>query len=167
LASPALTNVVLLADEVEQARERLARLVEEASADAALLLLRSGEVAVVHAERSLGQLETLGALLAANFASAREIARILGEPGFESQFQQGTARHLMTHAVGEGWLLSTVFSQQSQLGLVRVLNGRAAEDLRPLYEAARGRAAEGAPAAPPGFRAKAADAIDQLFGEKR
>jgi predicted regulator of Ras-like GTPase activity (Roadblock/LC7/MglB family) len=153
LASPALTNVVLLSEEVDQARQRLARLVEDASADAALLLLRSGEVAVVHAERSLGQVETLGALLAANFASAREIARILGEPGFDSQFQQGAARQLMTHAVGDAWLLATVFAQQSQLGLVRVLAARTAEELRPLYEAARGRAAQEAPAAPPGFRA--------------
>lgn len=158
---------MLLGDDVAAVKERLTRLVDEASADAALLLLRSGEVAVVHAERSLGQIDALGALLAANFASAREIARILGESGFESQFQQGTARQLMTHAVGDGWLLSTVFAQQSQLGLVRVLAARAAEDLRPLYDAARARAADQAPGAPPGFRAKAADAIDQLFGEKR
>ena len=79
----------------------------------------------------------------------------------------GTTRQLMTYAVGEGWLLATVFAQQSQLGLVRVMAARAAEELRPLYEAARSRAANQTTAAPPGFRAKAADAIDQLFGEKR
>jgi len=165
--SPRLTNVVLLPDEVERARVRLAQLVEEASLDAALLLLRSGEVAVSHSERKLSQADTLGALLAANFASAREIARILGETGFNSQFQQGQNRHVVTHAVGDGWLLSTVFAQQSQLGLVKVLAARAAEDLRPLYAAARARAAtEPTAGAPPGFRAAASSAIDQLFGEK-
>jgi predicted regulator of Ras-like GTPase activity (Roadblock/LC7/MglB family) len=166
-SSPRLTNVVLLSEEVEQARARLTRLVEEASLDAALLLLRSGEVAVSHAERSLAQADTLGALLAANFASAREIARILGETGFDSQFQQGTNRHVMTHAVGDGWLLSAVFAQQSQLGLVKVLAARAAEELRPLYDAARQRAvSEPAAGAPPGFRAAATNAIDQLFQER-
>jgi predicted regulator of Ras-like GTPase activity (Roadblock/LC7/MglB family) len=166
LASPRLTNVVLLPEEVEQARGRLTRLVEEASADAAVLLLRSGEVAVAHAERPLVQVDTLGALIAANFASAREIARILGERGFDSQFQQGANRQLITHAVGEGWLLATVFAQQSQLGLVRVLSARAAEELRPLHDAASGRAATET-SAPPGFGAAAANAIDNLFGEKR
>lgn len=165
--SPRLTNLVLRPDEVNRARARLARLVEEASADAALLLLRSGEVAVVHAERPLKQLDTLGALVAANFASAREIARILGESGFDSQYQQGANRQLVTHAVGEGWLLATIFAQQSQLGLVRVLSGRAAAELGPLYKVASERAAGEPSAAPPGFRAAAADAIDNLFGERR
>jgi predicted regulator of Ras-like GTPase activity (Roadblock/LC7/MglB family) len=163
-SSPRLTNVVLLPDEAEQARARLKRLADEASLDAAVLLLRSGEVAVSHAERRLGQLDTLGALLAANFASAREIARILGEPGFDSQFQQGHNRHVVMNAVGEGWLLAAVFAQATQLGLVKVLAARAAHELRSLHDAARARAAA-APAAPPGFRAAASSAIDQLFGE--
>lgn len=164
--SPRLTNVVLLPDEAEKARARLVRLADEASLDAAVLLLRSGEVAVSHAERRLAQLDALGALLAANFASAREIARILGEPGFDSQFQQGQNRHVVMNAVGDGWLLAAVFAQATQLGLVKMLAARAAEELRPLYDAARARAAaDGPPAAPPGFRAAASSAIDQLFQE--
>jgi predicted regulator of Ras-like GTPase activity (Roadblock/LC7/MglB family) len=133
--SPRLTNVVLLPDEAEEARARLARLADEASLDA-------------------------------NFASAREIARILGEPGFDSQFQQGQNRHVVMNAVGDGWLLAAVFAQATQLGLVKMLAARAAEELRPLYDAARARAAaDGPPAAPPGFRAAASSAIDQLFQE--
>jgi predicted regulator of Ras-like GTPase activity (Roadblock/LC7/MglB family) len=165
---PRLSNLVLIAEEVGQARAILARLVDESGADGALLLLRSGEVAVAQVEPDLGKLDTLGALLAGNFAAAREIARMIGEAGFETQFQQGAGRQVITQAVGDGWLLTIVFRPASSLGLVKVLAGRAAEELRPLNEAAHARVARGE--VPPGpdqrFKAAASEAIDLLFGEK-
>ncbi len=164
---PRLSNLVLLPEEVEQARAVLTRLVDDASADGALLLLRSGEVAVAQTEAGFDRIETLGALLAGNFAAAREIARLLGEPGFESQFQQGVGRQVVTNAVGDGWLLSVVFTASSSLGLVKMLTARAAEELRPLNDAARARVARGeVPSGPGGgFHAAAASAIDALFKE--
>src|SRR5207237_9582738 len=141
---PRLSNLVLIAEEVDQARAILVRLVEECAADGALLLLRSGEIAVAQVEPDLGQLETLGALLAGNFAAAREIARLIGETGFETQFQQGAGRQVVTQAVGDGWLLTVVFRPASSLGPVKVLAGRAAEELRPLNAAAHARVARGA-----------------------
>jgi predicted regulator of Ras-like GTPase activity (Roadblock/LC7/MglB family) len=165
---PRLSNLVLIAEEVAQARAIMARLVDECSADGALLLLRSGEVAVAQVEPDLGKLDSLGALLAGNFAAAREIARMIGESGFETQFQQGTGRQVVTQAVGDGWLLTVIFRPASSLGLVKVLVGRAAGELRPLNEAAHGRVARGE--VPPGpderFKSAAAEAIDLLFGEK-
>lgn len=165
--SPRLTNVVLLPEQVDGARAQLARLVEESGADGALLLLRSGEIAVTHLETTLAQVDALGALIAANFASAREIARLLGETGFESQFQQGAGRQLITHAVGDGWILAVIFAQATALGMVRMLASRAAEALRPLYQQANRRAGEASgAAADPRFKAAAARAVDQLFGER-
>ena len=165
-ASPRLTNVVLLPEQVELARAQLVGLVEESGADGALLLLRSGEIAVAHLETKLPQLDALGALIAANFASAREIARLLGERGFESQFQQGAGRQLITQAVGDGWILAVVFAQATSLGMVRMLVSRAGETLRPLYAQAQRRAGQAPEAADPRFRAAAARAVDQLFGER-
>jgi predicted regulator of Ras-like GTPase activity (Roadblock/LC7/MglB family) len=161
-SSPRLTSVVLLPEDVELARAQLASLVDESGADAALLLLRSGEVAVAHLDGSLRQLDTLGALIAANFASAREIARLLGESGFESQFQQGVGRQLVAHAVGESWILAVVFKPATALGMVRMHAGRVALALAPLYRAAR----EGAGLElDPSVKSAAARAVDRLFGE--
>jgi predicted regulator of Ras-like GTPase activity (Roadblock/LC7/MglB family) len=164
-ASPRLTNVVLLPEQVDLARAQLAALVEESGADGALLLLRSGEVAVAHLETTLSQVDALGALIAANFASAREIARLLGETRFESQFQQGAGRQLITHAVGDGWILAVMFAQATALGMVRMLASRTAESLRPLHQQAQGRAGDARAPTDPRFRAAAARAVDQLFGE--
>jgi predicted regulator of Ras-like GTPase activity (Roadblock/LC7/MglB family) len=166
-ASQRLTNIVLLPEQVDLARAQLASLVEESGADGALLLLRSGEIAVAHLETKLAQVDALGALLAANFASAREIARLLGETRFESQFQQGAGRQLITHAVGDGWILAVIFVQATALGMVRMLASRVAEALAPLYHQAQSRAGDAPqPATDPRFRAAAARAVDQLFGEQ-
>jgi predicted regulator of Ras-like GTPase activity (Roadblock/LC7/MglB family) len=160
--SPRLTSVVLLPDHVDLARAQLAALIDDSGADAALLLLRSGEIAVAQVDGSLSQLDALGALIAANFASAREIARLLGEPGFESQFQQGVGRQLVAHAVGDGWILAVLFAQATALGMIRMHASRVAEALAPLYRAAL---AGGAPALDPSVRTAAARAVDRLFGE--
>src|SRR5919198_159794 len=82
-----------------------------------VVLLRSGEIAVAHLETKLPQLDALGALIAANFASAREIARLLGERGFESQFQQGAGRQLITQAVGDGWILAVLLPPATAPGV--------------------------------------------------
>jgi predicted regulator of Ras-like GTPase activity (Roadblock/LC7/MglB family) len=161
-ASPRLTSVVLLPAHVDLARAQLAALIDDSGADAALLLLRSGEIAVAHVDGSLGQLDTLGALIAANFASAREIARLLGESGFESQFQQGHGRQLVAHAVGDGWILAVVFAQATALGMVRMHASRVAERLAPLYQAASEGVAQ---QLDPSVRSAAARAVDRLFGE--
>jgi predicted regulator of Ras-like GTPase activity (Roadblock/LC7/MglB family) len=161
-SSPRLTSVVLLPDHIALARAQLAALIDDSGADAALLLLRSGEIAVAHLDGSLSQLDALGALIAANFASAREIARLLGEPGFESQFQQGVGRQLVAHAVGDGWILAVLFAQATALGMVRMHASRVAEALAPLYQAAREVAA---PPLDPAVRSAAARAVDRLFGE--
>jgi predicted regulator of Ras-like GTPase activity (Roadblock/LC7/MglB family) len=159
--SPPLTSIVLLPTHVDLARAQLAALIDDSGADAALLLLRSGEIAVAHVDGSLAQLDALGALIAANFASAREIARLLGESGFESQFQQGHGRQLVAHAVGEGWILAVVFAQATALGMVRMHAGRVAAALAPLYQAARENAG---PPVDPSVKSAAARAVDRLFG---
>lgn len=168
VGQPRLSNLVLLPAEVDTARGVLRRLVEESGADAALLLLRSGEIAVAESGPELAQVETLGALLAGNFAAAREIARLLGETGFESQFQQGTTRQVVTQAVGDGWLLSVLFGPASALGMVKMLSARTATELLPLNNAAQARVARGEVPPGPGaaFKKAASGAIDALFGER-
>jgi predicted regulator of Ras-like GTPase activity (Roadblock/LC7/MglB family) len=161
--NPRLTSIVLLPDHVDLARAQLAALIDDSGADAALLLLRSGEIAVAQVDGSLDQLDALGALIAANFASAREIARLLGESGFESQFQQGVSRQLVAHAVGDGWILAVLFAQATALGMIRMHASRVAEALAPLYRAAREGAA---PPLDPSVRTAAARAVDRLFGER-
>ncbi len=137
---PALTNLVISPEAMVGIKARLGRLVRESSATCALLLDHSGQIISVSGDADGRQLVSLGALLAGNFASAREIARLLKEPRFKVCFQQGEREHVLTSLVGDRCLLSVLFTVQGQLGLVKVLSGQACEELAVMIEAGRRQA---------------------------
>ena len=81
------------------------------------------------------RLDAMGALLAGNFAAAREIAKLIGEDSFGAVLQQGQHQHIFTALVSEHWMLSVVFDARTPVGLVKVLCRRAAADLGQVHDA--------------------------------
>lgn len=132
---PPLTNLVVSQEAIIGIDARLRDLLRESSAATAVLLDRSGQVICISGDVHGRDVVSLGALLAGNFASAREIARLLGEPSFSLCFQQGEREHVLTAAVGPRCLLSILFRIHSQLGLVKVLAHQSAADLAVIIEA--------------------------------
>lgn len=132
---PSLTNVVVSPEAMAGIQARLRQLVREAGATCALLVDHGGQVIGASGDVDGRELVSLGALLAGNFASAREIARLLKEPHFTVSFQQGTREHVLTSLVGERCLLSVLFHVGGHLGLVKLLTSRAAGDLAVVLEA--------------------------------
>jgi predicted regulator of Ras-like GTPase activity (Roadblock/LC7/MglB family) len=107
--------------------------------------------------------DTLGALLAGVFSSARQLAAMCDEPGFRTLFQQGDRRSILTLLVSPNCLLVTIFDRRAHVGLVRMLAARLAEGIAgPL---ARLAADEGARETlhSPAFRASFDDTLDRLF----
>lgn len=140
---PPLTNLVVSASAILGIDDRLHRLVLESSVSCAVFLDHSGQVI-----RSAGDIEgreliSLGALLAGNFASAREIARLLREPSFRLSYQQGEREHVLTTLVADRCLLSVLFGASGQLGLVKVLTNQAADDLSDLLLASEHQSGNG------------------------
>jgi predicted regulator of Ras-like GTPase activity (Roadblock/LC7/MglB family) len=162
---PTLTNLVISPDAMTGIRIRLGQLVREASVDCALLLDHSGQIILASGDVDGRQLVSLGALLAGNFASAREIARLLKESRFKVCFQQGEREHVLTSLVGDRCLLSLLFGVQGQLGLVKVLATRAADDLALMVEAGRRQALAGGLDAR-SFRKAAERSIDEWLREE-
>lgn len=163
---PTLTNLVVSAEAMARIDDRLCYLIREATATCAILLDHSGQIIRVAGDFDGQDLVSLGALLAGNFASAREIARLLREPQFRVCFQQGEHQHVMTSVVGGRCLLSVLFRASSQLGLVKVLSGRAADELAGIVvEGSRQAHADGLD--PRSFRAAAESGIDRWFREQR
>jgi predicted regulator of Ras-like GTPase activity (Roadblock/LC7/MglB family) len=162
---PPLTNLVVSPEAVFGIESRLRRLVREASASFALLLDQGGQIVSVSGDADGRELESLGALLAGNFASAREIARLLREPRFNLSFQQGEREQVLTAMVGDRCLLSVLFRTQAQLGLVKVLAHHAATDLAVVLEASN-RQAMANKAQLTSFRLAADAGIDRWFREQ-
>ncbi|MCL5942154.1 MAG: roadblock/LC7 domain-containing protein [Actinobacteria bacterium] len=162
---PALTNLVISPEAMAGIEARLGKLVRDASATCALLLDHSGQIIGVSGDTDGRQLVSLGALLAGNFASAREIARLLKEPRFTVCLHQGEREHVLTSLVGDRCLLSVLFAVRGQLGLVKFLSARASDDLAVMVEAGRRQAmASGLDAK--SFRQAAERSIDSWLRER-
>ena len=162
---PPLTNLVITSEAVAGIQTRLRELVREAGASCAVLLDQSGQVICTAGDIDGRELVSLGALLAGNFASAREIARLLREPSFNLSFQQGEREQILTETVGRRCLLSVLFRVQGQLGLVKVLTDHAASDLAVVIEASSRQALANNKQLD-SFRVAADQGIDRWFREQ-
>jgi predicted regulator of Ras-like GTPase activity (Roadblock/LC7/MglB family) len=159
-----LTTAVVLPEHIVRIDRCLQGVLDNSLATCAFLLDRSGQVVAIRGDRHHGQVVLLGALIAGSFASAREIARLLGEEQFQTLFQQGRRQHLLTTAVSGYWLLVIVFGKKTPVGLVRVLSGQAATELTTILQGVN-RSEPKSASLGAGFGTSAAKAIDALFGE--
>jgi len=87
-----------------------------------VILINRNDGSVLAAQGFLDSLDTtsLAALAAGAFASAREIARLIGEPEFSVLFHQGQREHVHVNLAGAHGLLMTLFNDTSTVGLVRL-----------------------------------------------
>ena len=135
MGDPRLSRLVVSEEHVQSINICLDRLIEDGNTGYALLLDRSGQVVTYRGETDHRRLDAMGALLAGNFAAAREIAKLIGEDSFGAVLQQGQHQHIFTALVSEHWMLSVVFDARTPVGLVKVLCRRAAADLGQVHDA--------------------------------
>ncbi len=103
-------------------RDRLDAFAAETRARRVILLDVSGYVIGAVGSHEHDESEgTLGPLLTGIFASAREMAAMLGEADLRAFLQLGAHSYIYTVFLPDRWLLVTVFDRQANLGLVRML----------------------------------------------
>jgi len=115
-ASLTITETQL--SEIESALEEMLA----GSKAACVLLINSDDGSLIAAKGLTKELDTtsLAALAAGTFASAGEIARLVGEPEFTVLFHQGKRQHVHVNQAGEHGLLMTLFTDDTTVGLVRL-----------------------------------------------
>jgi predicted regulator of Ras-like GTPase activity (Roadblock/LC7/MglB family) len=101
-----------------------------------VLLINRDDGSVIASDGFTDPLDTasLAALAAGAFASAREIARLIGEPEFDVLFHQGRQQHVHINLAGEHGLLMTIFDDATTVGLVRLCARRACVRVRVTLE---------------------------------
>ena len=104
-------------------------LIRDSHASSGMVLDRAGQIIVWQGDVYRDDMMMLGALIAGTYASTREMARILREDNFRMLLQEGAKEKIFTEAVGNHWLISVIFDRHTHLGLVKVLCGRATNDL--------------------------------------
>ncbi|MDQ3044001.1 MAG: roadblock/LC7 domain-containing protein [Chloroflexota bacterium] len=124
-----LSDIVIDEDTSAAIATVLSHLLRDSGADSGVVLDRAGQIIVWDGDEYRNEMMMLGALIAGTYASTREMARILGEDNFRMLLQEGSKGKIFTEAIGDQWLISVIFSQQTHLGLVKMLCGRATQDL--------------------------------------
>jgi len=114
-------DLIITEADAEKIERSLEAMVRRAKARCALLINRN-DGSEIASQGFLDTLDTmsLAALAAGAFASAREIARLIGEPEFSVLFHQGKREHVHVNLAGAHGLLLTLFDDRTTVGLVRL-----------------------------------------------
>ena len=122
-------NVVITKKDLEKIDSCLGNMISSSSANAVLLIDRSGQLIAHHGDTPDIDVSSLSALTAANFGATAEIARLLGEEEFTLLFHKGTSENVYFSAVGENAILVTLFDDKTSLGLIRLRISQMVDEL--------------------------------------
>jgi len=115
------TDLVITANDLAEWEGALQEMLRSSGARCVLLVNRD-DGSVLASEGFVDALDrtSLGALAAGAFASAREIAHLVGEEEFSVLFHQGKRYHIHVNVAGERGLVMTIFDDGTTVGLVRL-----------------------------------------------
>ena len=122
-------NVVITKKDLEKIDACLGNMLSTSSANAVLLIDRSGQLIANHGDTPDIDTSSLAALTAANFGATVEIARLLGEEEFTLLFHKGRSENVYFSAVGENAILVTLFDEKTSLGLIRLRISQMVDEL--------------------------------------
>ncbi|MBN1318528.1 MAG: roadblock/LC7 domain-containing protein [Anaerolineales bacterium] len=151
--------------------EQLGRLQTDTGARCVVLLNSSGyPIETAGATNGL-DVSSIGALVAANFAAAAELARLLGRGSvFKSSYHEGlgeTDQNIFAYNVNGDVLLAVIFGEKSKPGIVWYCTRRTAAALNPLVKGNTGSISlHGKKEAPPGKECEEANGSDELMDLK-
>jgi predicted regulator of Ras-like GTPase activity (Roadblock/LC7/MglB family) len=110
-----------LSEELHQQIESvLADLLVRSEGEAVFLCDKGGNILAHSASHLYSQQENIAALAAGSFYATRELARLLGEPGFQCVFHQGVTSSVYMQCTTMDLLVLVVFGKESNPGLVRL-----------------------------------------------
>ena len=156
-------NQVLYEEEIEQIDRVLTRLIKEAEAKCALLVDKDGHLITRQGFTHTLDTTALAALLAGNFASTKEIARLVGEPEFSVLFHQGKRDHIHISLIGERTILVVIFDDRTTIGMVRLYAKEIGESLQEILSNAGVKAKEHGLKLDEEFSQSAEDKLDDIF----
>jgi predicted regulator of Ras-like GTPase activity (Roadblock/LC7/MglB family) len=156
-------NQVLYEEEIEQIDRVLTRLIKEAEAKCALLVDKDGHLITRQGFTHTLDTTALAALLAGNFASTKEIARLVGEPEFSVLFHQGKRDHIHISLIGERTILVVIFDDRTTIGMVRLYAKEIGETLQEILSNAGKKSREHSLKLDEDFSSSAENKLDDIF----
>ena len=126
-------RLIFYEEDIEQIGRVLREQIEMSNARCALLIDKEGHlVAREGAVRSFDT-DALSALVAGSFAATKEMARMVGEDEFSVMFHQGQRDNIQLTLVDDRTILTVIFDEQTQLGMIRLYAHEAVKQLQSIF----------------------------------
>ena len=110
--------------------------VRRAEAKCVYVCDRGGNIITQFTPTELPLEDNLTALAAGSFYATQEVARMLGESGFQCVFHQGTNSSIYMQGLANDMVLLVVFGNESNPGLIRLYCGQASRVIDQLIASA-------------------------------
>ncbi|MCS6970249.1 MAG: roadblock/LC7 domain-containing protein [Planctomycetota bacterium] len=160
-----LRRLVFYAAEVEALNAVLASFVKKSGALSALLVDLEGHMVARQGFAIAGADPTaLAALVAASFASTRQVAKLLGEQEFTTMHQAGSQHVLQVQLIAGRTLALAVFPTSVKPGMIQVLCQELAKHLEEILSRAAARG-NGSEQLAENFSSDMKHNLERLFGD--
>ncbi len=127
-------RLVFYEQDIEEFVKVLAELISMSNAKAALLIDKEGHMVAREGTVRSFDTDSLSALVAGSFAATREMAHMLGEDEFSVMFHQGQKDNIQLTLVDDRTILTIIFDDQTQLGMIRLYTQEAVKQLQAVFE---------------------------------
>lgn len=153
-------------DRMEAIRRVVVDILRDSGAKCGLLIDLSGHLLIRKGFTLIREIENLCVLLAAQRATTREIAQILGQEEISVIYHQGSGDHIHTSDVGDLAIFTLLFDDRADLATIQgVVARRLPEIARLLTEPEREERPDNSRIQ--NLRSQADKSLDQLFGAGR
>ena len=126
-------RLVFYEDDIEKIGHVLRELISMSGAKCALLIDKEGHMVAREGATRSFDIDSLSALIAGSFAATREMARMVGEDEFSVMFHQGQRDNLQLTLIDDRTILTVIFDDQTQLGMIRLYSQDAAKQLVQIF----------------------------------
>ncbi len=127
-------RLALYRDDLEPIGSILKEFVSLSDATCTLLIDKDGYMVTHAGDLADIDMQGVATLVAGSFATARIMARLLGENEFCVLFHEGKKGNIQINIVGNLCFLATAFDQRTTAGMVRLYAKEAADKLLEIFE---------------------------------
>jgi len=110
---------MLTAEDQMAIESQLGEFLKKSEAQWTALVDKGGNLFAQSGQTGSLDLSILSALAAGSFAATHELAKRLGETEFSALYHEGQGMHILMSALHKECLLVTIFTDQTNIGLVR------------------------------------------------
>jgi len=128
-----MADLILTKETLDRIDEILQEMLKRSGAHTVLLIDKAGQLISFQGTMDQEKVASLAALTAANYGATTAIARLFGEEEFTLLFHKGREENIHFSNVGDEYLMITVFSNNTHLGLVRLEVRKGLEQIEAMF----------------------------------